>query len=109
AAGEDPRSREVRGGRRGPRAQDDRHREGGGDPPAAAGADQAGEDPPMSGESTAVLRPEPAAETGTEPFPEEEARLLAQVRRLEESVRNAAEQQREMLQIVSIMNELHWR
>ena len=45
----------------------------------------------MSRESTAVLHPEPAAETGAEPFPEKEARLLAQVRRLELRVRKASE------------------
>jgi len=63
----------------------------------------------MSGESTAVLRPEPAAETGTEPFPEEEARLLAQVRRLEERVRKAEERHRALLHIVGDMNELNRR
>ncbi|TMA48005.1 MAG: two-component sensor histidine kinase [Deltaproteobacteria bacterium] len=63
----------------------------------------------MSHESTAVLRPEPAAETGVEPFPEQEARLLAQVRGLELRVRKAEERHRALLHVMGDMNELNKR
>jgi C4-dicarboxylate-specific signal transduction histidine kinase len=63
----------------------------------------------MSRESTAVLRPEPAAETGTESFPEKEARLLVQVRRLEERVRKAEERHRALLHIMGDLKELNQR
>jgi len=63
----------------------------------------------MSRESTAVLHPEPAAETGAEPFPEKEARLLAQVRRLELRVRKAEERGRALVHIMGDMNELNKR
>src|SRR5207245_5281399 len=103
AAGEDPGPREVRGGGRGPRAQDDRAGKGGRESPSAAGAGEGG------AESGVSFELDPAAETGAEHLVDNQARLLARVQRLELRVRKAEERRRALLHVLGDMNELNGR
>src|SRR2546430_2763179 len=107
AAGEDLGSGEVRGGRRRPRAEDDRPRKGSGELAQGSREAQAGENLMAMPETVADDRQQ--AVTEPDAAATSERRLRAQVEMLERRLRKGDEQRRAMLHIMSDLNEFNKR
>ena len=108
AAGEDPGSREIRGSGRRPRVEDDRAREGAGEPAEGDRTAEAGQRSDRdAGDACGPIARRQVIERRTDA--RAELQLRAQVETLERRLRKRDEQRRAMLHIMGDLNESNKR